>query len=123
MSGHGHHGHHGHDHGHGVVEVSSSRLMGATVVNVGGAQEVPGITGLAHMFEHMAFKGTPNIGTPDFEGNQGYRREAPLVQAALNDLSAHLYAHTNIDPDDRAEATRLLARARQALEQTRAQFS
>ncbi len=39
----------------------------ATVVNVGGAQEVPGITGLAHMFEHMAFKGTPNIGTTDFE--------------------------------------------------------
>lgn len=38
----------------------------ATVVNVGGAQEVPGITGLAHMFEHMAFKGTPNIGTTDY---------------------------------------------------------
>ncbi len=39
----------------------------ATIVNVGGAQEVPGITGLAHMFEHMAFKGTPNIGTTDYE--------------------------------------------------------
>lgn len=38
----------------------------ATVVNVGAAQEVPGITGLAHMFEHMAFKGTPNIGTTDY---------------------------------------------------------
>ena len=31
----------------------------ATFVDVGSAQEVPGITGLAHMFEHMAFKGTP----------------------------------------------------------------
>jgi len=38
----------------------------ATIVNVGSAQEVPGITGLAHMFEHMAFKGTPNIGTTDW---------------------------------------------------------
>ena len=38
----------------------------ATYVNVGSAQEVPGITGMAHMFEHMAFKGTPNIGTKDF---------------------------------------------------------
>jgi predicted Zn-dependent peptidase len=38
----------------------------ATFVDVGSAQEVPGITGLAHMFEHMAFKGTPNIGTTDF---------------------------------------------------------
>jgi len=37
-----------------------------THVNVGGAQEVPGITGLAHMFEHMAFKGTDKIGTKDW---------------------------------------------------------
>ena len=28
-----------------------------THVDVGSVQEVPGITGLAHMFEHMAFKG------------------------------------------------------------------
>lgn len=38
----------------------------ATLVNAGSAQEVPGITGLAHMFEHMAFKGTPRIGTRDY---------------------------------------------------------
>src|SRR5258706_12664494 len=37
----------------------------ATVVNAGNAQEVAGITGLAHMFEHMAFKGTETIGTTD----------------------------------------------------------
>jgi predicted Zn-dependent peptidase len=37
-----------------------------THVDVGGAQEVPGITGLAHMFEHMAFKGTDSIGTSDY---------------------------------------------------------
>ena len=42
----------------------------ATLVDVGGAQEVPGITGLAHMFEHMAFKGTPNIGTEDYEAEK-----------------------------------------------------
>jgi len=39
----------------------------ATYVDVGSAQEVPGITGIAHMFEHMAFKGTDRIGTSDFE--------------------------------------------------------
>ena len=38
----------------------------ATVVNVGSAQEVPGITGLAHMFEHMAFKGTTKVGTSNY---------------------------------------------------------
>jgi predicted Zn-dependent peptidase len=37
-----------------------------TVVNVGSAQEVSGITGLAHMFEHMAFKGTDKVGTSNF---------------------------------------------------------
>jgi len=42
----------------------------STYVNVGSAQEVPGITGLAHMFEHMAFKGTPNIGTRDHRKEQ-----------------------------------------------------
>jgi predicted Zn-dependent peptidase len=39
-----------------------------TYVDVGGVDEVVGITGLAHMFEHMAFKGTPHIGTTDYEG-------------------------------------------------------
>ncbi len=37
------------------------------MVRAGGVNEVPGITGLAHMFEHMAFKGTDKIGTKDFK--------------------------------------------------------
>jgi predicted Zn-dependent peptidase len=37
-----------------------------THVDVGSDREVPGITGLAHMFEHMAFKGTDKIGTKDY---------------------------------------------------------
>ena len=37
-----------------------------TRVDVGSAQEVAGITGLAHMFEHMAFKGTHEIGTTNW---------------------------------------------------------
>ena len=41
-----------------------------THVDAGGAQEVPGITGLAHMFEHMAFKGTDKIGTTDYEAEK-----------------------------------------------------
>jgi len=34
-----------------------------TYVNVGSVNDPTGQTGLAHMFEHMAFKGTPVIGT------------------------------------------------------------
>ena len=37
-----------------------------TYAAVGSAQEVSGITGIAHMFEHMAFKGTDVIGTNNF---------------------------------------------------------
>ena len=48
----------------------------ATRVDVGSAQEVPGITGLAHMFEHMAFKGTPRLGTKDFAQGEGRDRRA-----------------------------------------------
>lgn len=36
-----------------------------TVVDAGDAQDPQGKTGLAHMMEHMAFKGTTNIGTTD----------------------------------------------------------
>jgi len=37
-----------------------------THVNAGSAQDPMGQTGLAHMFEHMAFKGTDKIGTTDY---------------------------------------------------------
>ena len=37
-----------------------------THVDVGSDREYPGITGLAHMFEHMAFKGTDKVGTTNY---------------------------------------------------------
>ena len=37
-----------------------------THVDSGTDRDVPGITGMAHMFEHMAFKGTDRIGTTDY---------------------------------------------------------
>jgi len=38
-----------------------------TYADVGAVDEVGGITGMAHLFEHMAFKGTKTIGTKDYE--------------------------------------------------------
>lgn len=46
-----------------------------TYANVGAFDEEDGQTGIAHLLEHMAFKGTQRIGTQDF------RREAPLLDA------------------------------------------
>src|SRR5579862_7423320 len=37
-----------------------------TYVNVGSVNDPGGETGLAHMFEHMAFKGTDTIGTKNW---------------------------------------------------------
>src|SRR5438132_10793995 len=37
-----------------------------THVDAGSVQDPLGKTGLAHMFEHMAFKGTDKIGTTDY---------------------------------------------------------
>jgi predicted Zn-dependent peptidase len=38
----------------------------STIVDAGSTQDPLGKTGLAHMFEHMAFKGTDTIGTKDY---------------------------------------------------------
>jgi len=39
-----------------------------TYANVGSVDEVKGITGMAHVFEHMAFKGSKTVGTRDYPG-------------------------------------------------------
>lgn len=50
-----------------------------TYADVGAVDEVKGITGMAHLFEHMAFKGTRTIGTKD------YQAEAAIM-ARMDDL-------------------------------------
>lgn len=50
-------------------------FAGAVTVQVGGVDEPVGLTGISHMFEHMAFKGNDSIGTKD------YARELPLLEA------------------------------------------
>ncbi|MBW3564663.1 MAG: insulinase family protein [Acidobacteria bacterium] len=55
-----------------------------THVRAGGAQEVPGITGLAHMFEHMAFKGTYDIGTEDYAAERAALEEVERAYVAYD---------------------------------------
>ena len=43
---------------------------------VGGVNEQVGQTGLAHLYEHMAFKGTRTVGTKD------YKKEKPKIGRA-----------------------------------------
>lgn len=86
-----------------------------TFVNVGSADEVRGITGLSHILEHMAFKGTSEIGTTDL------RKERKLMAAEDEAFARLKQARVAIEaplaryellvsriPADRAEAYRPL---------------
>lgn len=50
-------------------------IAGGWVAHVGSSNERPGITGIAHLFEHMMFKGTPTIGTTN------YQRDLEIIAA------------------------------------------
>ncbi len=56
-----------------------------TYVNVGSVDDPSGETGLAHMFEHMAFKGTENIGT---RGWPAEKRAMDQVEQVYDRLEA-----------------------------------
>lgn len=54
-----------------------------TYADVGSADEVIGITGMAHVFEHMAFKGSETIGTTDYEAEKEVMEKLDTVFMAL----------------------------------------
>ncbi|MBM3744269.1 MAG: insulinase family protein [Acidobacteria bacterium] len=56
-----------------------------TYADVGAAQEVKGITGLAHLFEHMAFRGTTTIGTKDWAKEKVLLEKVEKAYYALRD--------------------------------------
>jgi predicted Zn-dependent peptidase len=56
-----------------------------TYADVGSAQEVKGITGLAHLLEHMAFKGTDKIGTKDYARERVALEKVEQAYAALRE--------------------------------------
>ena len=53
-----------------------------THVDAGSVQDPMGKTGLAHMFEHMAFKGTDTIGTRDYVGEKAALEKVEVAYAA-----------------------------------------
>ena len=55
-----------------------------TIVDAGDAQDPAGKTGLAHMMEHMAFKGTDNIGTTNFAAEKEALAKVEAAYAAYD---------------------------------------
>lgn len=65
------------------------------LVGAGSVDEPPGKTGVAHVFEHMAFKGTTSVGTKDYE------KERPILDRIedIGERLTALKAQKNADPD------------------------
>ena len=55
-----------------------------TYLNVGSVDDPGGQTGLAHMFEHMAFKGTPTIGTKNWPAEKLAMANVDRIYARLD---------------------------------------
>lgn len=77
-------------------------FAGVVTVRVGGSDEKLGQTGIAHMLEHMAFKGTKDIGTTD------YPREKKLL-AELETLEAGRGRDKEFSPDAKKRWDEILA--------------
>lgn len=56
-------------------------------VKVGGIDEKPGKTGIAHMLEHMAFKGTETIGTRNYPEEKKFLERIEAIGVRLAELT------------------------------------
>src|SRR5574338_1359180 len=67
---------------------------------VGGMNEQVGQTGLAHLYEHMAFKGTRTVGTKNYEKEQPILDELHRVGTELEQRQRELGRRSADMPDD-----------------------
>src|ERR1017187_10192420 len=72
-----------------------------TMVDAGSVQDPMGATGLAHMFEHMAFKGTEKIGTTD------YAAEKPALEKVEVAYDSYIAARDKTVGRDEAKLMQL----------------
>ena len=87
-----------------VPRPGDPNIAAGWIARVGSVYERPGITGVAHLFEHMMFKGTRTIGTEDItedlaiiEQLDAVKTELAVEEAQL--LVAHRLGQTD-DPND-----------------------
>ena len=66
-----------------VPRPGEPNIAAGWIAKVGSVNERPGITGVAHLFEHMMFKGTRTIGTKDID-------EDLRIIAYLDELKAEM---------------------------------
>lgn len=82
-----------------------------TYVGVGSANEVRGITGIAHILEHMAFKGTAEIGTKNYKQEQ---KAMAAEDAAFAALKTERLKGAQADPEKLAQLEADFTKAKDA---------
>lgn len=81
-------------------------------VNAGGVDDPSGETGIAHMFEHMAFKGTETIGTKNYPAEKAALEEVERIYDKLDQLRREAAArHEPVDPKKMAAVEQQLQAA------------
>jgi predicted Zn-dependent peptidase len=66
-----------------VPRQGDPNISAGWIAKVGSVNERPGITGIAHLFEHMMFKGTRVIGTRDIDKNLEVMASLDRVKGGL----------------------------------------
>jgi len=87
---------------------------------VGGVNEQVGQTGLAHLYEHMAFKGTRTVGTKDYEKEKPILDELHRVGTELEQRQrdfAKRNADTPVDANEKAALDTLQKRFKELQDQ------
>jgi predicted Zn-dependent peptidase len=96
-----------------VRRPEQATVMSGWVAHVGSANERPGITGVAHFFEHMMFKGSRAIGTTNLERDLEIVAEQERLQDRIRAqyrIQRERYRRGEIDdPFDPAARTAELA--------------
>ena len=82
-----------------------------TLVDAGSADDPGGESGLAHMFEHMAFKGTQDIGTTNYPAEKVALAKVEQAQAAYD---AEFRKRVGQDPKKLAELKKAFEDAQDA---------
>ena len=84
-----------------VPRPGDPNIAAGWIARVGSVYERPGITGVAHLFEHMMFKGTQTIGTSNIEEDLDIIARLDAVKAELAVEEARLLqAHRLGEIDD-----------------------
>ncbi len=95
-----------------VVENHDAPVVSVlTYADVGSVDEVKGITGLAHVFEHMAFKGTTKIGARELEAEYAAMEK---VDEIFTELRRERHKGHQADPERLASLEKAFEDAKKA---------